>query len=132
MVTVIEPGRLVKVDPDKLDAHDILEFAEVLIEEHGWLQHDSGDTGRGFSLHGAVGEAARRAVTPHSVSTYVSKDNSTGKREDPGARELRDAANELLVAMHGKTDIEINDAASTVDEVLVASRQARGAEPRAI
>lgn len=134
-VTVIEPGRLVRVEPDTLGAKEILEFAEALIEEHGWIKTKAAPgaaapsrpaeqtTKTGFTLHGAIGEAARRSSTPHSMGTaYHGKDSSP-------ARPLRNAVDVLLVeATHGNNDIGINDSADTVDEVLKASRQARGAE----
>lgn len=115
-VTVIEPGRLVLVEPDGLDARDIIELGEALIEEHGWVQNDGGNEARGWSIHGAVGEAANRAT------------GSKGK-DTQDARPLRDEAARLISeADQGhRTEQDINDSAPSVDEALLAMRRARGA-----
>lgn len=86
-VTVIEPGRLVRVDPDEVNADDVLDFGAAMIEEQGHVVRDSGDASRGWSIHGAIGEAARRVT------------GESGK-DGPRARELRNAAAEQLRDHH--------------------------------
>lgn len=113
-VTEIQPGRLVKVEPDELDAKDVLELGEALIEEHGWVQQTGGDETIGWSIHGAVGEAAKRATGEHG-------------KDGARARPLRDEAARLVAEAHGgATEIAVNDNAGSVGEVLAAMRAARG------
>lgn len=119
--TVIEPGRLVRVDPDVLNADDILEFGAALIEEHGHVTGDSGDVDQGFSIHGAIGEAASRAT------------GDSGKNSDR-ARTLRDAAAEKIRARHMPTaasgnqaEYEVNDNAPAPAAAVDAMLAARGA-----
>lgn len=96
-VEEIHPGRLVRIGPARINVNDVLELAEALIEEHGHIKRDSGSAATGWSLHGAIGEAAKRAVAAHG-------------KDSPEARPLRDAANEALMAAHGgRTDIQLND-----------------------
>lgn len=83
-VEVLEAG-FVRVTPDVLDWTDVLTHAANLIEEHGWVKGDSGDASRGFSLHGAIGQAAA-ALTD-------------GGKDNPTARILRDTATERLRAV---------------------------------
>lgn len=117
-VTVIEPGKLVRVDPDEVNADDVLEFGAALIREHGHHVGDSGDEKHGWSIHGAVGEAARRIA------------NVSAKDADP-ARELRDAAAQRLRDFHfpvepdlkqtmapNTAEYQLNDTAADVDEVI--------------
>lgn len=113
-VTVIEPGRLVLVEPDQLDANDILDFGAALIEEHGHMTGDSGDEQKGWSIHGAVGEAARRATGSHA-------------KDDPASRVLRDEAARKIMATHERTEFEVNDSA-TKDEAVAAMRAAISTE----
>lgn len=123
-VTEIEPGRLVRVEPEKVTADDILEFGAAMIEEQGHVKNDSGDANRGWSIHGAVGEAARRA---------------TGESAKDGAasRPLREAAASQLLDHHfpgvpAKTpteaEHELNDTASgaaeAADRMLAARKGA--------
>lgn len=112
-VTVIHPGRLVKVEPDEIDEKDTLEVAEAMIEEQGHIQGDSGDENRGWSIHGAIGEAARR------VTDSQGKDNS-----EP--RALRDAAAQLLLDHHQASEIVLNDdPGTTKDRAISLMREAR-------
>lgn len=114
MVTVITPGKVVRVGPDELDADDILEFGQALIQEQGWVKGESGDATKGWSIHGAVGEAARRAT-------------GASAKDDGRARPLRnEAAAQLAAANEGKTEAELNDSADTVDQVLALMGAARG------
>lgn len=138
-VQVIESGKLVKIEPDdRVTPQEILEFAEELIKTDGWNKSVGLDASivntpqGGWTLHGAVGEAARRSATEPSAPTYRQKDYASHDQTHPGARELRDDVDTLLMQVHGKTDIEINDVATSVDEVLAASRLARGADPVAV
>lgn len=116
MVTEIQPGKLVKVEPDALDAKDVIELAEVLIEEHGWVQGSGGDQASGWSIHGAIGEAARRAT-------------GAGAKDYGDAPSFRNQAAVLVTGADplGRTEMEINDQAQTVDEALAVMRKARGA-----
>jgi hypothetical protein len=115
VVTVITPGKVVRVGPDELDADDILEFGQALIEEQGWVKGESGDATKGWSIHGAVGEAARRAMGQTSKSDY-----------GPG-RDLRnEAAAQLAAANDGRTEADLNDTADTVDQVLALMGAAKG------
>ena len=115
MVTVITPGKVVRVGPDELDADDILEFSQALIREQGWVKGKSGDAAGGWSIHGAVGEAARRAM------------GQTSKSDSGPGRQLRDDAAAQLAAAHGgKTEVELNDTADTVEQVLALVGAARG------
>lgn len=125
-VTVIEPGRLVRVDPDEVSADDVLDFGAALIEEQGHIVRDSGDATRGWSIHGALGEAARRVT------------GESGK-DGPMARQLRDAA-ALQLRDHHFPDIdpatgvqktptvaehELNDTATGPAEAAERMRAAR-------
>jgi len=112
-VTVIRPGRLVQVEPDKLTADDIIDFAAALIEVHGWVQHDSGDEKRGWSIHGALGEASRRAT------------QSRGK-DDSAARRFRDQANAQIKAKYDMDDIKLNDTSANADEAVQRLLNAKG------
>lgn len=113
-VTIISP-RLAKIEPDRVTGQDILELAEAYIREYGHLKGDSGDKGRGFSIHGAI-NAATEGVTA------TSKDSSS-------ARPLRDEATELVLAQHpGQTDLTLNDS-HNYEEVLAILRAAREEEP---
>lgn len=111
-VTVIDGGKTVIVGPDDLTADDILEFGAALIEEHGHKKGDSGDASQGWSIHGAVGEAARRAT------------GESGK-DGPRSRVLREVAAQQLFAKHGKGEFEVNDAAPTPAEAVHAMLDAR-------
>lgn len=115
-VTEIVPGKLVKVEPDGLGAKDVIELGEALIEEHGWVTGDSGDESRGWSIHGAIGEAAKRAT------------GSTGK-DSTEARPLRDEAARMMTESdpNRRGEFEINDQAQSVDHAVAAMRAARGA-----
>lgn len=119
-VVEIERGKLVQVLPDALNAKDIIEFAEALIEEEGWVQGTGGAAGQGWSIHGAIGEASDR-VTPAPGGNRQGKDN-------PTARPLRNEAAALLTETdpQHRNEMEINDQAQDVDEALVAMRRARG------
>lgn len=112
-------GRTVRVGEDLLDARDVIEVGEALIERDGWLQRDSGDAARGWSLHGAIGEAAKRLG-----------EHGTGHdKGGPVARPLRDAATKLLekVLPDGETEFTFNDKADDADAVIALMRAARGA-----
>jgi hypothetical protein len=125
-VTDIHPGRLVKVHPPAFGARDVIELAESLIETHGWVKGDGGDASRGWSIHGAIGEAAARATSSQKDST------SARPFRDAAAVLVADADVELRRA-HGvpeparRTEMEINDQAGDVGEVLGVMRAARGA-----
>lgn len=102
-VEVVVPGKLVRVGPARVNVNDVLELAEALIGEHGWrkthgVEGDPGGPERPpYTIHRAVGEAAKRAVDAH------------GKDADD-ARALRDEANDRIMATHGgRTDIQLND-----------------------
>lgn len=124
-VTVIDPGRLVLVEPDGLDAKDVLELAGAIIEEQGWSKGSSGGSslegGAGWSIHGAVGEAARRA-------------KGVSDKSSDAARPLRDEAKALIESAYAaahpgepvKTEFQINDDAADVTEALAAIDAARG------
>lgn len=79
----------VGIEPDVLDWTDVLLDAQALIEEHGWVKNTSGDASKGFSLHGAIGQAAATL---------------TGEGKDaPVARTLReDALTKLKAVMPAK------------------------------
>lgn len=94
-VTVISPT-VVKVEPDELNADDILEFAEALIEEHGHYTGDSGSSSAGWSIHGAIGEAAMRAT-------------GEGGKDGSKSRVLREAAKDRVESSTGKTEFAAND-----------------------
>lgn len=113
-VEVLSP-KLVKIAPTKVTGKDILELAEALVYEHGHVKGDSGDATRGFSIHGAVNEAAARVTGQH--------------KSDAGASELRDEATELLLRAHeGQTDLTLNDSAESKEQVLAYFRAAREGE----
>lgn len=122
--TVIRPGRLVRVEPSKISGRHVLELAEALIEEFGHMKGDSGDESRGFSIHGAIGEAAKRITT------------SNDKGSDR-ARSLRDEAKNLVERHHNegragdapwKTEASLNDdPAVGKDEAIALIREAREA-----
>lgn len=111
-VTEIRPG-VVKVEPDQLDENDVIELGEALIEEHGWVKNTGGDEKQGFSIHGAIGEAAKRATGEH-------------EKDGPRSRTLRNAAAAKIGDL-GKNEIQANDDATDVAEVLGIMREARGA-----
>lgn len=111
MVTVIKPGKIVLVRPDALDEDDILDFAAAIVEEQGWVKGQGGDATQGWSIHGAVGEAARRAT------------DSSGK-DSTSARPLRDKAAAKVLAIHGKGEVELNDSLDTPAEAVIRLRQA--------
>lgn len=104
-VTVITPGRLVRVEPDRIDADDIIEFAGALLFAHGWIKGDSGDEHRGWSIHGAVGEAARRAT-------------GAGTKDAREARILRDQVAGMVAAKYGQSEFEVNDTSHTREEAV--------------
>lgn len=110
--TVIRPG-VVKVEPDQLDENDVMEFAEALIEEHGHVKNTGGDAGTGWSIHGAIGEAARRAT-------------GEGGKDGSRSRVLRDAAATKIADLGRGTEITINDASDQAG-AIAALREARGA-----
>lgn len=112
-VELITPN-VVKVGPGELDELDILEYAEALIEEHGHRVGDSGDEKQGWSIHGAVGEAAKRATGSSA------KDSGT-------ARPLREAAAAAVERTSGKTEFVANDEAKDKTEAVAILRAARGA-----
>lgn len=103
-VEVVTPGKLVRVGPARVNVNDVLELAEALIEEEGWRKtYGSPDNDPGgpeqppYTIHRAIGEAAKRAVAGHG-------------KDDAAARPLRDEANERIKATHGgRNDIELND-----------------------
>lgn len=112
-MTIITPGELVEVSPDEIDEKDTLEVAELLIDEHGHFKNDSGDETRGWSIHGAVGEAARRVT------------DSSGKDQD-GPRALRNSAAALLLSKHGHGENVLNDDPATdKDRAMRLIREAR-------
>lgn len=118
----IERGKILKVGEAGVMPQDILEFAEALIEEEGWRDTHAGENaGDGASapwtIHQAIGEAARR----------MEPVQETARKDGPVARPLRDTAAQLLYDVHGKTDIELNDEATTQDEALAFMRAAREA-----
>lgn len=114
MVTVITPGKVVRVGPDELDADDILEFGQALITEQGWVKGTSGDASQGWSIHGAIGEAARRAT-------------GSSAKDSGDARSLRnDAAAQLAAAHNDRSEADLNDTADTKDQVLALMGAARG------
>lgn len=116
-VTVITPGRFVRVEPDKVDADDILEFAAALIARYGWVKGDSGDEHRGFSIHGAIGEAAKRATLSHH-------------KGETASRKLREAAKAQMEKSYsgrgGLTEFEINDTCTASHEAVSRILSARG------
>lgn len=109
-VTVIREG-LVRVDPDRVGPDDILEFGARIIEEHGWVTHESGSVEKGFSIHGAVGEAARRATGTHDKGAW-------------SARALRDETREQFEIFHGKGEYPANDEAESAEVAVGLMRAA--------
>lgn len=112
----MKPGTLVEVVPDGVGVNDVIELAEALIEEHGNVKGDSGSEKGGWSIHGAIGEAARRATDSNA-------------KDSVRARPFRDKAATLLMETdpEGRGEFVINDDAQNVGEVLAAMRLARGA-----
>lgn len=113
-IKLIQLGRLVRIDPAYVDTNDVIELAEALIEEHGHVQQDSGDATRGWSIHGALGEAAHRLT------------NDQGK-DKPTARRFRDDAAARILANEGRTELEVNDDPATDKQAAIdVLRRARG------
>lgn len=114
---------VLRVEPGEIDAKDVLELADALIEDGGWAgpgqpSVDS-TTGPGpYTLHHAIGRAADRLTANRQTGTTYGKGNTQ-------ATKLRDEANRLIKKATGKTDIQLNDQAGTVDEILSALRRAR-------
>lgn len=114
-VTIISPD-LVRVEPDGLTADDILDFGAALIEEHGWRTDDSGNAEDGWSIHGAVGEAARRATDSHA-------------KDSEASRPLRDEAARQVEATHGAPEFFVNDNATGPQMAVDAMRAAMTTAP---
>lgn len=110
MTAILVEPNYVRVEPDSVTARDVINLAIVLIEEQGWKQGDGGSPPGPWSLHGAIGEAAKL------VTDGYSKDNTE-------ARKLRDEANEELGFREGE-DITFNDKAADVHEVVAKLREA--------
>lgn len=127
----------VRVSPPTVSVCDVLEYAQALIEEHGWrqgeripLNEDWPEVAKnGLSLHDGIGmacfvlsgEIGTEATPPRSRSEN-SKDFPLGHRSRKFGYTgtLRVAATETL-AKHlptGMTDITFNDNAANVDAVL--------------
>lgn len=114
VVTVIEPGKLVRVDPPALNVDDVIEFAEALIEEEGHVKGEGGEGKRGWSIHGAIGEAAKRAT-------------GEGGKDGTRSRELRNQATaKLTEAFPQQNEYELNDTAADGSEAIERLQQARG------
>lgn len=102
-VTVITPGKLVKVTPDELDVNDILDFGAAIIEEQGHKKGDGGSGDGPWSIHGAIGEAARRATGQMSKGA-----DDTRPLRDEAAERLAEAYPDMggEIAMNDRDDVD--------------------------
>lgn len=126
----------VRVSPPTVDVCDILEYAQALIEEHGWRQgqrvpntEDWPEVAKnGLSLHDAVGMACYRLSGETGTKATPARTGGSSKDFPVGDRgseygysgTMRTKATELLTAHlpSGMTDITFNDKATNVTEVL--------------
>jgi hypothetical protein len=130
-VTEIQPGRLVMVGDTPFGSDDIIELAEALIEENGWVKGDGGNASKGWSIHGAIGEASGRAYGGNSSQKGGTKERPL---RDDAAQKVSDADMAMRstpdVPAPRRNEMQINDSAQSVDEVLAVMRAARGADRR--
>jgi hypothetical protein len=130
-MAVIEMEGRLRITPDEVDAKDVLEYAELLIETEGWnpfkgdSRQESSDK-VGWTLHDAIGEANRRLLPRHGKE---------GPRLSTGKNARDDAMAKLFAALPrrkwlqgvSEPDKTFNDRVTEVEEVLKVLRKARGA-----
>ena len=133
-VEVITPDRAVVVGPEEPTVEDVLEYAEVLIEEEGWNPGKSvegmmteSSPEQGWTLHDAIGEANTRL--------YPKEMGGGGKEgialEAHGHQTTRQVATAAVVAALPASakgdDKAFNDKAKGAADVIKVLRKAREA-----
>jgi hypothetical protein len=125
VITVVEKGKVIHVEPDLFGAKDILEVAQALIETFGWNNTTKGkytpsSEEQGYTLHDAIGEAGVRITAANGM---------VGSKEGFGYR----AGAESLVERHTPLRMNIrlstkdaNDAARSKEQIIRILEKARG------